>query len=41
MSPYSLDQLTTARMKRRRSVPAAMPVGSISTIRIQKTETSE
>ena len=25
MSPYTLDQLTTAWMKRRRSVPAAMP----------------
>jgi hypothetical protein len=41
MSPYTLDQLATAWMKRRRSVPAAMPVGSISTIRIQRTETSE
>jgi hypothetical protein len=25
MSPYTLDQLATAWMKRRRSVPAAMP----------------
>jgi hypothetical protein len=41
MSPYSLDQLTTARMKRRRSVPAAMPVGSIFAIRIKSTETTE
>jgi hypothetical protein len=31
MSPYSLDQLTTAWMKRR-SVPVAMPVGSIFAI---------
>jgi len=41
MSPYTLDQLTTAWMKRRRSVPAAMPVGSIFAIRIQSTETPE
>ena len=34
MSAYSLDQLTTAWMKRRHSVPAAMPVGSIFAIHI-------
>jgi hypothetical protein len=35
MSPYTLDQLATAWMKRRRSVPAAMPVGSIFAILIK------
>ncbi|MFN6017206.1 MAG: hypothetical protein ACK49N_06485 [Verrucomicrobiota bacterium] len=41
MTPYTLDQLTTAWMKRRRSVLAAMPAGSIFAIYIQSMETVE